>query len=108
MERGTQYPRELAVWELIYNNPDKARLPTGPDKVQCIQPMWWKSVQSAPTSYGNSLAALAWRDEERPSVEEVASQLRQYKDSISSLLQAYILAVERLSEKSKNLFEKLS
>ena len=41
-------------------------------------------------------------------VNEVAGHLRQYKDNLSSSLQACVLAVEILSEKSKNLFEKLN
>ncbi|GAB0206468.1 ubiquitin carboxyl-terminal hydrolase 4 [Grus japonensis] len=38
MERGIQYLRELAVWEMVYYDLDNAQLPTDPDKVQCTQP----------------------------------------------------------------------
>jgi len=40
-------------------------------------------------------------------VNEVAGCLQQYEDSISFSLEVYISVVERLSEKSENLFEKL-
>jgi len=39
-------------------------------------------------------------------VNEVAGCLQQYEDSISFSLEVYISVVERLSEKSENLFEK--
>ncbi|GAB0209498.1 hypothetical protein GRJ2_003415500 [Grus japonensis] len=35
MERGIQYLRELAMWEMVYYDPDNAQLPTDPDEVQC-------------------------------------------------------------------------
>ncbi|XP_042664194.1 uncharacterized protein LOC122154923 [Tyto alba] len=39
MERGIQYLRELAVWEMVYYDPDDAWLPTDPDenKVSAIR-----------------------------------------------------------------------
>ncbi|GAB0204503.1 hypothetical protein GRJ2_002915900 [Grus japonensis] len=75
VERGIQYLRELAVWEMVYYDQDNVQLPTDPDEVQCTQPMWWRFVQSAPLSYAKSLAVLAWKDK----VNEVAGQLWQYK-----------------------------
>ena len=42
MERGIQYLRELAVLEVIYNDPDNKQLPADPDEVQCTQPVWRK------------------------------------------------------------------
>jgi len=83
------------------------QLPTDPDEVQRTQAMWQKFVQSAPPSYANSLAVLAQK-EVAPTVNEVAGQLQQYKENLSSSLQARISAVERLSVKSKKLFKKLS
>ncbi|GAB0208369.1 hypothetical protein GRJ2_003302600 [Grus japonensis] len=35
MERGIQNPRELAVREMVYYDPDNVQLPTDPDEVQC-------------------------------------------------------------------------
>ncbi|GAB0189166.1 hypothetical protein GRJ2_001381900 [Grus japonensis] len=64
MERGIQYLRELAVREMVYYDPDNAQLPTDPDEVQCTRPMWQKFVQSAPSSYTNSLAVIDWKSEE--------------------------------------------
>ncbi|GAB0205675.1 hypothetical protein GRJ2_003033100 [Grus japonensis] len=58
MERGIQYLRELAMREMVYYDLDNAQLPTDPDEVQCTQPMWRKFVQSAPSSYTNSLAVI--------------------------------------------------
>ncbi|GAB0207357.1 hypothetical protein GRJ2_003201300 [Grus japonensis] len=34
MEKGIQYLRELAVWEMVYYDPDNAQLPTDPDEDQ--------------------------------------------------------------------------
>ncbi|GAB0206560.1 hypothetical protein GRJ2_003121600 [Grus japonensis] len=72
MERGIQYLRELAMWEMVYYDPDNAQLPTDPDEVQCTRPMWRKFVRSAPSSYANSLAVIDWKSEEAPTVDEVA------------------------------------
>ncbi|GAB0208747.1 hypothetical protein GRJ2_003340400 [Grus japonensis] len=72
MERGIQYLRELAVREMVYYDPDNARLPMDPDEVQCTRPMWRKFVWNAPSSYANSLAVMDWEDEEAPTVDEVA------------------------------------
>ncbi|GAB0188040.1 hypothetical protein GRJ2_001269300 [Grus japonensis] len=72
MERGIQYLRELAVWEMVYYDLDNAQLRTDPDEVQCTQPMWQKLVQSTPSSYANSLAVIDWKGEEAPTVDEVA------------------------------------
>jgi len=57
-ERGIQYLRELAVWELVYYDPDNALLPTDPDEVQCTRPMWRKFVWGAPSLYAISLAVI--------------------------------------------------
>jgi len=40
MERGIQYLRELAVRELVYNEPNDDLLPTDADEVQCTASMW--------------------------------------------------------------------
>ncbi|GAB0189164.1 hypothetical protein GRJ2_001381700 [Grus japonensis] len=64
MERGIQYLRELAVREMVYYDPDNAQLPTDHNEVQCTRPMWQKFVQSAPSSYANSLAVIDWKSEE--------------------------------------------
>ena len=71
MERGIHYFRELAVWKLVYYDPDDDRLPTDQDEVQCTRSMWRKFVWSAPSSYANSLAVADWRGE-APTVDEVA------------------------------------
>jgi len=46
MERGIQYLRELAVWDLVYYDPDDEQLPTDPDEVQCTASMWRKFVRT--------------------------------------------------------------
>ena len=58
MERGIQYLRELAVWEMVYYDPDNAWLPTVPDEVQCTRPTWRKFVRSTPSSYASALAVM--------------------------------------------------
>ncbi|GAB0206846.1 hypothetical protein GRJ2_003150200 [Grus japonensis] len=105
MERGIQYLRELAVQEMVYYDPDNAELPTDPDEVQCTQPMWWKFVRSAPSSYANSLAVMDWKSEEAPRVDEVAGRLWQYEESLSSSL---VSAMEKLSQDVWQLKEDIS
>jgi len=94
MERGIQYLRELAVWELVHYDTDNERLPTDPDEVQCTRPMWRKFIRSAPSSYANSLAIIDWKGEEAPTVDAVAVQLWQYEERFYSSL---ISAVNKLS-----------
>ncbi|KAM6093162.1 uncharacterized protein LJ206_005960 [Theristicus caerulescens] len=101
-ERGSQYLRELAVLEVIYDDLDNEQLSKDPDKVRCTQTMWWKFVWSAPSLYANSLAILTWKDEEAPTVDKAASQLWEYEGSISSSL---VLAVEKLSWEVQQLKE---
>ncbi|KAK4810468.1 hypothetical protein QYF61_004248 [Mycteria americana] len=105
MERGIQYLRELAVLEVIYGDLDDVRSPTDPDEVQCTRPMWRKLVRNAPLSCANSLAILIWRDEDGPTVNEAASNLQEYEESISSSL---VSAVEKLSRKVQRLEEDMS
>ncbi|GAB0206582.1 hypothetical protein GRJ2_003123800 [Grus japonensis] len=105
MEGGIQYLRELAMWEMVYYDPDNAQLPTDPNEVQCTWPMWWKFVQSTPLSYANSLAVMDWKTEEAPTVDEVAGRLRQYEESLSSSL---VSAVEKLSQDVRQLKEHIS
>ncbi|KAK4810684.1 hypothetical protein QYF61_007484 [Mycteria americana] len=102
MERGIQYLRELAVLEVINGDLDDEQPPKGPDEVQCTRPLWWKLVRNAPSSCANSLAILTWKDGEGTTVDEAASQLREYKESISSSL---VSAVEKLSRKFQRLEE---
>uniref|UniRef100_A0A8B9SPQ6 Uncharacterized protein n=1 Tax=Anas platyrhynchos TaxID=8839 RepID=A0A8B9SPQ6_ANAPL len=107
MEKGIQYLRELAVREVIYEDPDQTQTSKDPDEVKCTRPMWRKFVRSAPSSYASSLAIMAWKEDEEPTVDEAAKQLRQYEESLSSSLQACVSAVEKLSEKVHQLEENL-
>ncbi|GAB0206493.1 ubiquitin carboxyl-terminal hydrolase 4 [Grus japonensis] len=100
MEGGIQDLKELAVWEMVYYDPDNVQLPTDPDEVQCTQPMWQKFVRSTPSLYANSLAVMDWEDKEAPTVDEVTGRLQQYVGSLSSSL---ISAVEKLSQKLQQL-----
>ena len=95
MEKGIQYLRELAVREMVYYDPDDRQLPTDPDEVQCARPMWRKFVRSAPSSYAHALAVVDWKDEEGPTVDELARRLRQYEESLTSSL---VAAVEKLPD----------
>ncbi|KAK4818455.1 hypothetical protein QYF61_013661 [Mycteria americana] len=105
MERGTQYLRELAMPEVIYDDLDNKQLSKDPDEVKCTQPMWQKFVWSTPASYANSLAVMTWKDGEGQMVDELAGQLQQYEESLSSSLRACISAVEKLPD---TLAKKLS
>ncbi|GAB0208401.1 hypothetical protein GRJ2_003305800 [Grus japonensis] len=90
---------------MVYYDPDNAQLPTDPDEVQCTRPMWQKFVQRGRSSYANSLAVINWKSEEAPTVDEVAGQLWQYEESLSSSL---LSAVEKLSQDVRQLKEDIS
>ncbi|KAK4810594.1 hypothetical protein QYF61_007331 [Mycteria americana] len=92
MERGIQYLRELAVLEVVYGDLGNEQLSKDPDEVKCTS--WYGAHQCHMSSQWNSI--LTSKDEEVPTVDEVASQLQEYEESISSSL---ILAVEKLSRK---------
>ncbi|GAB0176699.1 hypothetical protein GRJ2_000135100 [Grus japonensis] len=102
MNRGIRYLRELAAQEMVYYDLDSGQLPTDPDEVQCTQPMWQKFVQSTPLSYAKSLAVLAWKDEEAPTVNEVAGQLWQYEENILSSVWACVSAMEDCPKNPKS------
>ncbi|KAK4807136.1 hypothetical protein QYF61_018477 [Mycteria americana] len=105
MEKGIQYLRELAVLEVIYGDLNDVRSPIDPDEVQCTRPMWWKLVRNAPPSFANSLAILTWKDRDGPTVNEAASNLREYEESISS---SFVSAVRELSQEFKRFKKDLS
>ncbi|KAK4811016.1 hypothetical protein QYF61_015720 [Mycteria americana] len=102
MKKGIQYLRELAVLDVIYGDLDDVQTHTDPDEVQCTRPMWQKLVRNAPPSCANSLAILIWKDGEGPTVNEAASNLQEYEESISS---SFVSAVEKLSRKVQRLEE---
>ena len=54
MQRGIQYLKELAVWEMVYYDPHKIQL------------------RSASSWYTNSLTVMDWKGEEALTVDEVA------------------------------------
>jgi len=103
MERGVQYLRELAMRELIYYDPDNVQFPTHPEEIQCTRPMWRKFVQSASSSYANSLAVIDWKGEEAPIVDEVAVRLQQYEESLFSSLISAMENCPGRSSKSKTM-----
>jgi len=105
MERGIQYLMELAVRELVYNEPDDDQLPTDPNEVQCIASMWRKFVRRAPSSYASSLAVVNWKGKEAPTVDEAAVRFRQYEESLSSSL---VSAMNKLSQKVQRLEQSMS
>jgi len=57
-------------------------------------------VQSAPSSYANSLAVVKWKGEKAPTVDEVAVRLHQYEESLSSSL---VSAVEKLAKEVEQI-----
>ncbi|KAK4811038.1 hypothetical protein QYF61_015742 [Mycteria americana] len=105
MEKGIQYLRELAVLEVINGDLDDEQSPKDPDEVQCTRPMCHRLVWNAPLSCANSLAILNWKDGEGPTVDEEASQLREYEESISSSL---VSAVEKMSQEFQRFKEDMS
>ncbi len=100
IERGIQYLRELAVLEAFYSDLDSEESPQDPDEVRCTRLMWRKFLRSVPSSYANSLAIMLWKEGEGPTIDELATQLRQYEDTLSSSL---VSAVEKLSREVQQL-----
>ena len=92
MEKGIQYLRELAMLEVIYNDPGNEQSPTDPDEVQCTQPLRQKFLQHVPALYTNSLAVMSWKKGEGQTVDEAAGRLRQYKGRLSSSRRARVSA----------------
>ncbi|KAK4806862.1 hypothetical protein QYF61_012583 [Mycteria americana] len=105
LEKGIQYLKELAMLEVIYGDLDDKRSPKDPDEVQCTRPMWRKLVRNAPLSWANSLAILTWKDGDGPTVDEAASNLREYEENIFSSL---VSAVEKLSREFQWFKEDIS
>ena len=68
MEKGIQYLRELAMLEVIYGDLDDQWSSKDPDVAECKQPMWQKFVWSTPSTHGNSLAVMSWKDGKAPMV----------------------------------------
>jgi len=106
-----QYGEGYSVLEGIscagagYYEPDDEQLPTDPDEVECTASMWRKFVRSAPSSYDNSLEVVNWKGEEAPTVDEVAIQLWQYEESLSSSL---VSVVEKLAPEMRQMKENMS
>ena len=98
----SQYLKELAVLEMMCNiNLDydpltKIQMISGP--VTHVEKFVW----SAPSSYGNTLAGMNWKDNERQMVDEVASMLQQYEYPSSSLW-ACVLAMGNCPSSSSSL-----
>jgi len=67
--------------------------------------MWRKFVQSAPSSYANSLAVVNWKGKEAPTVDEVAIRLQQYEESLSFSL---VSTVEELSREVWQIKENIT
>jgi len=62
-------------------------------------------VQSAPSSYANSLAVVNWKGKEASTVDEVAVRLPQYEESVSSSL---VSAVEKPAREVRQIKENRS
>ena len=105
MEKGIQYVRELAVLEVIYGDLDDQRSSKDPDVAERTQPMWQKFVRSAPSTRGNSLAVMSWKDGKAPKVAEVNDRLR---DNSANLSSSFISAVEKLSWEFQHFKEDMS
>ncbi|KAK4824604.1 hypothetical protein QYF61_016873 [Mycteria americana] len=94
--------------EVIYDHLNNEQLSKDPDEVRCTRPMWRKFVRSTPASYANSLVVMTWKDGEGQRVDELAGQLWQYKESLSSSLWASVSAVEKLSQEVQQVKEDMS
>ncbi|KAK4810919.1 hypothetical protein QYF61_013327, partial [Mycteria americana] len=91
--------------DVVYRSGKWTTMERDPDEVQCTRPMWRKLVRNAPPSCANSLAILTWKDRDGPTVNEAASNLREYEESISS---SFVSAVRELSQEFKRFKEDLS
>lgn len=65
---------------MVYNTDlDDDLISQNPDDIKYLLSMWWKFVQSAPSLYASRLAAMVWKENDNPIVDEVASLLLQYE-----------------------------
>lgn len=67
-ENGIQYPRDLAVGEVIYSSLDDNQASKDTDEVQCMRSVWWNFVWSAPPSCASTLVLMSWPDIKAPAV----------------------------------------
>lgn len=104
-ERGIQYPSELGMLEVIYDDLDDKQISQDPGEVKCTWPTWQEFVWSAPSSYTNSLAVMTWKDWEEFTVDELPNELRQYEESLSSYTQTCVSALEKLFQEVQQLKE---
>lgn len=66
--------------EMMYNNElNDDHISQNPDDVMCLLSMWWKFIQSAPSLYASTLAAMFWKENDDPIVDKVPSLLLQYE-----------------------------
>ncbi|KAJ7399170.1 hypothetical protein BTVI_117713 [Pitangus sulphuratus] len=101
MERGIQYLRGLAMLSMVFDDMNNAvthrarRSSVNMTHVEelCMEP---------PLSFPSSLAVMAWRDKAAPMVDEVAHQLQEYEDKLSS---SFIFPVEKLLQEFQHFRE---
>lgn len=83
MEEGIEYLREMAMVGMVYGiNLDDNTNSHDEDDRKCTWSMWQRVV----VLYISTLAIMNWKYNKRPTVDEVASLLWLYEDSLSSSL----------------------
>lgn len=109
MEEGIQYLREMAMVGMVYGiNMDDNTNSHDEDDRKCTWSMWQRVAWNAPVSYVSTLAGMNWKYNKRPTVDEVASPLWHYEDSLSSSLWACFSDVGKLSQELKQFKDGMS
>lgn len=69
--------------------------------------MWRRIVWNVPSLYASTLSGMNWKDNERPTVDEVATLLGQNEDSLIPYVPVYLLW-KKLTQKFEEKEIKLS
>ncbi|KAJ7412315.1 hypothetical protein BTVI_46736 [Pitangus sulphuratus] len=83
-EEGVQYLRELAMFELIYCNPDYYDI-LDPTNLPCTNPMWRKVIKGAPAPCVNCLISVFHPRKDEPDVETMCQWIWSIAENLGDL-----------------------
>ncbi|XP_051647279.1 uncharacterized protein LOC127472742 [Manacus candei] len=84
LEDAIQYLRELALLELMYEDPHYDPVTDDPEVAICTMPMWKKIIQGAPASYVHTLTGVMLPNMPETPVSMLCTVLRHMKETIES------------------------
>lgn len=75
--------RELLKVEVLYNTLYDHQVSKSLDEVWAMHSVWQKFIRTSTVSYANGLVITSWIDTK--SMDELAKQLQEYEDNLTSL-----------------------